>query len=59
MATFQINLAVNVETDNIDDAAEISENLAKFLGMHFETSTQGAVTDIYEVVEEEVEAVNV
>lgn len=52
MARYQINLLVDIEAEDDDTAHEIAENVADFLGMHYQTTTSGLVKELLIVDEE-------
>lgn len=55
MPKYQITIVVDVMADDVDEAAIIGENLEGFLGQHHWTESQGCVTEITELVEEDSE----
>ena len=58
MARYQINLLVDIEAEDDDQAHEIAENVADFLGMHYQTTTSGLVKELLIVDETEEEYVD-
>jgi hypothetical protein len=57
MTRYQINLLVDIEADSDDAAHEIAENVAEFLGLHYQTTTSGLVKELL-IVEDEEEFVD-
>jgi hypothetical protein len=55
MAKFQIHLIVDIEAVDGDDAHDTAERLGEFLGLHHLTATEGTVTEVLEIVEDELE----
>ena len=53
MARYQINLLVDIEAEDDDTAHEIAENVAEFLGLHYQTTTSGLVKELLIVEDEE------
>lgn len=55
MAKYQIHLIVDIEAVDGDDAHDTAERLGEFLGMHHLTATEGTVTEVLEIVEDDSE----
>ena len=55
MAKYQIQLIVDIEATDADDAYDTADRLADFLGLHHLTATSGNVTAVLEVDETEDE----
>lgn len=55
MAKYQIHLIVDIEAVDGDDAHDTAERLGEFLGLHHLTATEGTVTEVLEIVEDEAE----
>jgi len=54
MTRYQINLLVDIEAEDDAAAHEISENVAEFLGLHYQTTTSGFVKELL-IIEDEDE----
>lgn len=49
---YQITLVVDVEANDDDHAAVLADGLGEFLGMHYQTTSLGCVTEVTWVDEE-------
>lgn len=58
MTRYQINLLVDIEAEDDQAAHEIADNVAEFLGMHYQTTTSGLVKELLIVEDEEEEFVD-